>query len=138
MKNNIIAVLTGVFTGWVVVFSGEAVQQQFITVPEGFDYTDPVQLQAFSDSLHTWAWISFIIIWGLSAFLGGMITGKVGKGNWKKLCLITGGILLLGSIANMFIIPHPLWVNVITVLMYFPLAYVGGSMLAPKGELIRG
>ena len=129
MKNRILAIIAGLVIGWVIVGLGDVVTHKLFPAPTDFDYTDKQALKTFIEGLPVAAFVSMILVWAISAFLGGMTTGKIAKSNWKRLCLITGGILLLANVANMFVIPHPTWVNIVTVIMYLPLAYLGGKII---------
>ena len=128
MKNRIISVLVGVIVGVLVVMLGEAIQHQFYPLPEGLDFKDKDAVKAFVDSLPFGAFISLVFIWICSSFVGGFVAAKMAKVNGIKSSLITGGILLLAAILNMFMIPHPVWMIVLTVALYLPAAYFGGKL----------
>lgn len=129
MKNRIISVVAGIIVGWIIVGLGDMITHQMYPAPPDMDYTNKESLKAFINSLPTSAFIAMIGVWAISAFMGGLVTGKLAKENWKRQCLITGIILLLANVANMLTIPHPIWVNVLTAIMYVPLAYLGGKII---------
>ena len=128
MKNRIIAVIVGVLAGWFVVYGGEVINSKVFPAPEGLDYTDKIALIDFIESLPTTAFLSMFLVWMISSFVGGFSAGKIVKSGWKKATIITGAILLFSNVANMFFIPHPLWLNVMTIIMYLPMAYLGGKL----------
>ena len=128
MKNKILAVVAGVISGWVIVALGNVISSRIFPAPLDMDYTDKVALKAFIDGLPLSAFLLMVLIWPVSVFAGAWITGKMAKDNWQKLCIITGVVLLLANIANMFVIPQPLWMNITAILMYVPLAYLGGRV----------
>lgn len=132
MMNKILAVVAGIITGLIVVFLGEMVTHILFPPPPGIDFTNQEAVMKMISELPASAFIVLMAIWGISAFVGGLITGLIAKESWKTLSLITGGLLLVGAILNMFMVPHPIWVNVITVIMYLPLAYLGGKMVNKK------
>lgn len=135
MKNRIIAVLAGIAAGWIVVYIGELVLHQFVELPKNLDYTNKKNLENYISNLPISVLIGLLIIWAFSAYIGGLVSGKLAKANWKRVCLITGTILLVGNIVNFIAIPHPIWVNTISVIMYLPLSYLGGAL--PNKNLIK-
>lgn len=128
MKNKIISVLVGVIVGVIVVTLGEKIQHQFYPLPEGLDFKDSKAVKAFVDSLPLGAFISLVFIWILSSFVGGFVAAKLTHENKMKSAMITGGILMLAAIMNMFMIPHPVWMIVVTLALYLPAAYLGGKL----------
>ena len=132
MKNKIIAVIAGVISGWVIVALGNFLSASLYPAPPNMDFTDKSALKAFIDSLPTTAFLLMVLIWAISVFAGGWITGTLAKENWQRLSIITGVVLLLANIANMFVIPQPMWMNITAILMYIPLAYLGGRMSDSK------
>lgn len=132
MKNrtrSIVGVIAGVFTAFIIVFLGEMLSQSVFMAPENLNYADPKALKKFMDSLPLSAFLLLIFIWATSVFSGGLISGLISPNNWARISLITGSILLVGNIINMFMVPHPIWMNVVSVLMYLPLAYVGSKVV---------
>ena len=130
MKNRILSVIMGVITGWVLVSIGDMINYKLFPAPKNFDYTNKESLKSFIDDLPVKAFLIMLLFWAISVFVGGFVTGKIAKLNWRKASLITGGILLLSSIGNMLMIPQPIWMNIIVIIMYIPLAYLGGKIAA--------
>lgn len=126
MANRIISIVVGVIVGVLVVTLGEMIQHQFYPVPEGLDFKDKEAMKAFVETMSMGALVSLVFIWILSSFIGGLIAARIAKTRWQLSAMITGGILLLGAILNMFMIPHPVWMVIVTVLLYLPAAYLGG------------
>ena len=127
--NRILAIVVGLIAGWLIVALGDIVNHKLYPPPAGLDPSDKEALSAFVSSLPAIAFVVMIAGWAISAFTGGLVTGKITKGKWQVYSLITGGILLLASIGNMILIPHPIWVTGITIAMYLPLAYLGGKLV---------
>ncbi|MES2477972.1 MAG: hypothetical protein V4561_02720 [Bacteroidota bacterium] len=129
MKNKILSVIAGITTGWIIVAIADIVVHSFFPLPQNFDYKNKEALKVFAEKLPNSAFIMMIFFWAISVFSGGLVTGKIAKENWQRTCLITGVILLIATIGNLSLIPHPIWVKVITVLMYLPLAYLGAKIV---------
>ena len=80
----------------------------------------------------TAAFVLMLFVQSIAAFTGGLVSGVIAGEYWKLTCLLTALLLLLGNIANMLMIPHPIWFNIISLLIYFPMAYWGGRLLTTK------
>lgn len=128
-KQKVLPVILGVLAGFLIVMIGDLIAMILHPPPENFDSTNKEQLAEMVKNIPNGIWFIFLTSWTLSSFTGGLVTSYFGKEKWKSLCLITGGILLIGNIANMFMIPHPIWLMVITLVIYIPAAYFGGSLI---------
>lgn len=137
MGKKILAVIAGTFIGWTIVFTGEMIAHLMHAPPAGFDFNDQEAVKQLMASMPASAFLFLVFVWGLSSFGGGLLTALIVKDDWKKLALITGSILLLGAIINMFMVPHPLWVNVLTILIYIPAAYFGGKLAGRKRKPVE-
>jgi hypothetical protein len=136
MKNRLISVLAGIATGWIVVTIGEIILHKIFPLPVGINFIDKIVLTNYINSLHAYYFLCLLFIWAVSAFGGGAVSGKLGKQNWKRVCIITGVVLLIGNVANFIMIPHPLWVNIISVILYLPVSYLGAKLMNRKAEYV--
>ncbi len=130
MKKSILAVVAGLVAGWIITFVGELLSHSVYPPPTDIDFTDAEAMKAFIANLPTGAFLILLVVWALSAFGGGFIAGKIAPDRWQRVALITGVILLTGFVVNMVMIPQPMWVNIIGLLLYLPMAYVGGKLAA--------
>lgn len=134
MKNNVLAVVIGLVAAMVVVMLGDRIAFSIFPHPADLDFNDPVSVQKMVDGMPIAAHLLLFFNWSVSAFVGGMVTVKLAKSKWQLLCAITGSLLLAANILNMFVIPYPTWLIIITILMYLPVTYLGGKLIAPKQE----
>ncbi len=70
--------------------------------------------------------IFILFAYSIGSFLGGFIASVIGKG--IKNALVTGLLLMAGGIINLLIIQHPLWFVISGLIIYLPMAYVGGKL----------
>jgi uncharacterized protein YacL len=134
MKNRLISIVAGAFAGWLVVYIGESVLNGILPTSTDINLSDKAALKNYIQGLPAHYFVFLLLTWAFSSFLGGFVTGKFAKSNWKRACLTTGGILMIGNIANFIMIPHPIWVNIISVIMYLPLSYLGGKIINRRIE----
>lgn len=128
MKKNLLAIFAGIVTGFVVVAIGDAINHQAFPPPEGIDFNDKAALEKLMLTMPTWVLGCMLLSWLVAAFAGGFVAGKINKEGWKKSCLITGIVLLAGAVANMILIPHPVWMMAGAGIGYIPCAYAGGRL----------
>ena len=69
-----------------------------------------------------------LLTWAASVFVAGFVASKIAPAHWLRVSLIVGMMALAGAVANLMAIPHPMWMNITTVIMYVPLAYLGGRV----------
>ena len=129
MKNRILSIIAGLAGGWLVVFAGEAIIHQIYPLPEIKNFDDKEFLSQLMNSLPNYYFILLLVNWVLSVVVAGMITSKLVKSNWQKATLIVSIIMLLGAVINMIMIPHPLWVKIVTIFIYLPFGYIGGRLV---------
>ncbi len=134
MKNRLISIVPGILSGWLIVYVGELLLHGIFPPPSNINYEDYDALKLYMRDLPAYYFIGMLLIWSLSAYTGGMVTGKLAKANWRRACITTGLILMAGNIANFIMIPHPIWVNIAAVIMYLPLAYLGGKIVNKEYE----
>lgn len=120
----ILGIVIGVALGMGAVIVGDIVNHQLFPPPP------PEQLQDYLATAPIVALIGLPIAYSLAAlvaaFAGAKIAGKVWPG-W-----VAGGVLVAGTIANLVMITHPLWMT-IACAVFVPLAaFLGARWGAPK------
>ncbi|MBA3665206.1 MAG: hypothetical protein H0W61_13485 [Bacteroidetes bacterium] len=126
------AVLAGVLTAWLIVFIGDTVTHLFFPPPENIDFHDQEALKIFAESIPWQSFVIMMLFWLLAAFAGGFVSAKINKPSWKRASIVTGSILLAGTILNLILIPHPLWLIATSLILIVPSAYMGGKTATLK------
>lgn len=128
MVKKVIAVLLGVLTGIVVVTLGDLLSTWAFPTGETVDFNNPTAVEAYMNKLPFGALIIMAGSWLLSAFFGGLMSAYIYITKPGQVSVVTGVILLIGSIINLYMIPHPLWMTITAVLGYIPMARIGGQV----------
>lgn len=128
------AVIMGVIAGFVVTSIGEMISHAVYPSPEGFDYNDKQAIAAYIETLPVGAFIILMLGWALASFAGGAVASKLSKSKWYVWSLLTGTILMAGAIMNFINIPHPIWMSVVAVVLYLPMAFLGGKLMRKGGD----
>lgn len=126
---NILAFVAGAVLGSVVNMTIIMLSSFVIPPPSGADVTTAEGLKA---SMHLFEPRHFIMPYlahTLGTFAGAFIAASIAATHKMKLALGIGVLFLIGGIANVMMLPSPLWFSVIDLAVaYIPMAYVGGML----------
>ena len=107
-----IAVITGVEMAGAALFPrGDA------------DLRDPEGMKALVAGMPMAAKLMVLAAWWLGAAVGGWVANRVGRTTWPAL--VVGLVIAAAVVANVMMLPHPLWMQIAGVLG--PLA-IGGTL----------
>lgn len=140
MLRSILAIIVGVSAGFVTVIAGDYLVH-FIQPPAAdMKPGDSAAFAAYIDSIPFYVLLVMQIVWLVSAFLGGFAASAVDKSNWRRSAMITGLLLFGAAAVNMTMIDHPMWMWVVSIVFYPPIAWVGGGLaqkVSTKGEFFQ-
>jgi hypothetical protein len=126
---NILAVVIGILLGSTVNMAIIKISSSIIPPPEGADITTMEGLKA---SIHLFKPINFLfpfLAHALGTLFGAFLAAKIAATHKMKFALGIGFFFLLGGIANVYLLPGPMWFSVVDlVFAYLPVAYFGGRM----------
>ncbi len=132
MKKSIIAVIAGIVVGVIVTMLFDGLNHMIYPPPADFDPTDLDSYGALVAQMPTAALVMMVVGWLLTAFLGGMTAAYLDRVNWKRNAMIVGAALMIAALVNLYLIPHPVWMWVVSFLGYIPAAYLGGRLIAQR------
>lgn len=127
MGRKILAVLAGILAAVVIVFVIEFISSMVYPPPPGMDMSDMEAMKAHVQTLPTGAFIFVLAAWTIAAFVGGLVAGKIAKSNEVLFAWIVGGVLLIASIANLVMIPHPVWFSVTGIVLILVATFMAGK-----------
>lgn len=129
---NSLAVVGGLAAGSVVIMLVQALNGVLFPPPPGFDPADPEQLAELMRQIPLGALLMVELSYVLGSLCAGMVVAKVGASRQMLLAFIVAIVLTLGGVANLVMIPHPLWFAIVSTLSYVPMALLGAYLLAPR------
>jgi hypothetical protein len=132
MTNKILAILAGVAIGVIVVVIGDILLHQGYPIPAHFDMNNEYDVKRAMNLMPAIAFVLMLFYWLLSAFMAGLVAGRIAKQGWQMPTIFSGIVLLLAAVLNMLYIPHPIWMVVLAVVFYIPAAFYGGKIMNPK------
>lgn len=113
MVRKILGIFAGVVLAMVVMIGLEMAGHAAMPPPAGLDPADPEDLKQMvaSASLAAKAWVVFA--WFAAAAAGGWVARRLSRADWAGW--VIAGLILVGGIANIMMIPHPLWMQIAAV-----------------------
>jgi hypothetical protein len=127
---NILAVVTGVLIGSAVNMGIIMISGSIIPPPDGADVTTTEGLKA---SMHLFRPANFIfpfLAHSFGTFAGALLAALIAANHKMKFALGIGVIFLAGGIANVIMLPSPLWFTLLDLLVaYIPMAYFAGKLI---------
>ncbi|AKP28087.1 conserved membrane hypothetical protein [Leptospira interrogans serovar Manilae] len=127
---NIIALVAGAVFGSIVNMGIIMVSGHIIPPPTGVDVTT---MEGLRSSLHLFEPKHFILPFlahALGTFAGALLTAKVSFNHKVKFAMGIGFLFLIGGIANVMMLPSPLWFTVLDLVgAYLPMGYLAGTLL---------
>jgi|JI7StandDraft_1071085.scaffolds.fasta_scaffold14865_4 hypothetical protein len=127
---NIGGLILGIIIGMFVNYSMIAIGNMIIVPPLTEDITTPEGLKA---SMPFFEWQHFVfpfLAHALGTFVGASAAAFVAADSKMKFALTIGFFFLMGSVANMVLLPAPVWFSILDfVLAYIPMAYLGWLMI---------
>lgn len=130
---NILAVLSGIILGSMVNMGIITISSSIIPPPAGVDVTTPEGLKA---GIHLFEPINFLMPFlahALGTFVGAIVAVLIAV-NYKIWYAIAIGVFfLLGGISMVFMVPSPMWFNIIDLVgAYIPMAYLAYLLVGKK------
>jgi hypothetical protein len=132
MMRNILAVIIGVVVAFIIVFIGDATTHKLNPANDSLGEMDKETLKAYVEGMPMYVMVIMVFFWVIAAFVGGFVSAKINKSQWKNVSMITGGIMLAATLLNLFMVPHPAWMWIVALVLIVPAAYLGGKVAAPK------
>ena len=132
MAKSILAVLAGIVVGGGVVGIVEYVGHMIYPLPEGLNANDPEALKGYISTAPIGALLFVIVAWALGSLVGGGLATRLAGQSRLLHAMIVGAVLMLFGIANMLMIPHPIWFWALGLAVFLPSAYFGGKLLSPR------
>lgn len=136
MKNflrNVLALIAGLVIGSLVNMAIVMVSGSIIPPPEGGDVTSMEGLKA---TMHLFAPKHFLfpfLAHALGTLVGAWVTVNIALNNVKLWAYLVGVLFLAGGLANVFLLPSPLWFNVVDLAgAYLPMSFLALKLAGSK------
>jgi len=127
MLRKILSVIAGILVGGLGIMMIQAISGEIYPWPEGLDYNDKDAFAAFVSTLPVGAFLMVILSYIVGSFFGGMTATAVAKEKYSS-ALIVGFALTIAGVMNAMAIPQPMWVSIVSILVFIPFAFFGAKI----------
>lgn len=131
IARNILAIPAGLVLGSIVNMALVTAGPLVFPPPEGADITTMEGLKA---TIHLFGPQNFIfpfLAHALGTLVGAMVAGTVTTVYREKFPYVVAVLFLAGGIANVFMLPSPMWFNVLDLVgAYLPMGWLGGRLVS--------
>ena len=135
---NSLAVISGLVLGSAVNMGIIMISGSIIPPPDGADVTT---MEGLKESIHLFQPKHFIfpfLAHSLGTFAGAVLTALIVANHKVKFALIIGVFFLIGGSVNVFMLPGPVWFNVLDIVgAYIPVAWLGGKLMHNASRHIK-
>lgn len=133
---NILAVVAGLLIGSVVNMGLIMISGKIIPPPEGADVTTMEGLKASMHLMQPKHFLFPFLAHALGTFVGAALAATLAATRKMRLSIVVGIIFLVGGITNVFMLPSPMWFNVVDLVgAYIPMAWIAGKLFAKQDYL---
>ena len=130
---NILAVIAGCIFGGMVNMGIIMISGYIIPPPAGADLTTTEGLKAAMHLMQPKHFILPFFAHALGTFAGAWLAAKIAANRKMAFALGIGVFFLIGGIANIVMLPSPLWFTILDlVVAYIPMAYLAGSLVVKR------
>jgi len=127
----LLSVVLGLIAGSVVNMGLITISGQFIAPPAGVDVSTAAGLKAAMHLFEPKHFVFPFLAHALGTLTGAFVATLLAPGRSAVPAYAVGGLFLLGGIANVFMLPAPLWFSAVDLLLaYLPAAFLGHALAA--------
>jgi len=128
---NILAVIAGLVIGSVVNMGIIMLSGSIIPPPEGGDVTSHEGLAASMHLFGPQHYIMPFLAHALGTLAGAMVAALIAASHRLTFALFIGGFFLIGGSYMAYLLPAPLWFEVLDLTVaYLPMGYLGWWLVA--------
>ena len=131
MLRKLFGGLAGIIAAFVVITLVQMIGHQVIPPPSGMNPADPDSIREAMASLPIGAFLFVLLSYFLGAFTGSFVATWLGGVRVRTSAIVVGGLVFAATVANLVMIPHPIWFSVVA-LAGIPVAAFFGARLAPR------
>ncbi len=133
MGRNIAACVTGVLIAFGLVWIVEMVGHSVYPPPLDIDFSNTEALRAYAASMPVGALLFVGGAWFIGTLFGTTAACHIGVAGPRVFASVIGGLMLVATIINLTMIPHPLWFSIAGVAGIIVAAWLA-MMLSQRGD----
>ena len=135
LLKNILAVVLGIIIGSLVNMGIIMISGSIIPPPQDADITT---MEGLKSTMHLFEPKHFIfpfLAHALGTFIGAIVAAIVAANHKGKFALAIGVFFLIGGIANVIMLPSPLWFSILDLgVAYIPMGFIAGRLVVKSSK----
>jgi uncharacterized membrane protein len=128
MGRTVLAVVAGLVVALLAMMAVEFLALQLWPPPPGFVLENEADLASLVEMATPAKKVAVVFGWALASFLGGWVAARLSHRHRKVAAVAVAGLVVIGVVFNAANIPHPMWMNVLGVLLPVPLALLAARL----------
>lgn len=126
---NILAVVAGIIIGSAVNMGIIMISGSIIPPPGGADVTTAEGLKAAMHLFQPKHFLMPFLAHALGTFAGALLASLIAATQKMMFAMVIGAFFLVGGIANVLMLPSPLWFTIVDLVgAYIPMAYIAAKL----------
>ncbi len=132
MVKKIAAAVLGIIVAGLIVAAIEALGHTVYPIPPDIDFKDPIQFGNYVQSLPVGAFLFVAGGWTSGTLGGGLLACFITKEKPFVYSGIVGGFILVATVVNLIMIPHPLWFSINALIAIAIMTYITGVIASSR------
>ncbi len=128
---NLLGAIVGIAVALGTILLFDWIAHFLHPVPEDFDKTDSSAIAAHIQAAPIEALIVLVSGWFIAAFDGVFLACLIGHAKRYLFAIPIGGLVLVATVSNLILIPHPVWVTAAGPILIILAAWLA-TLVAPK------
>lgn len=125
MIRKILSVVGGLFAGGIVVKLVEALAHAVFPISAGLDMNTPEGISTYIKNSPSTVLLFVVAGWTIGSFIAGLAATMIARELRGVYALICGCIFFLLILMVLLVIPHPIWVWIVSLALIVPAAWIG-------------
>lgn len=132
MVRKIAAAVLGIVAAGLIVAAIEAIGHSVYPIPPDIDFRDPIQFGNYVEGLPIGAFLFVAGGWTLGTLGGGLLACFIARERPFVYSVIVGGFILVATIVNLIMIPHPMWFSISALIAIAIMTYFAGIIASSQ------
>ena len=132
MVKKVAAAVLGIIAAGGIVAVVEALGHAVYPIPPDVDFNDPVQFGNYVQSLPVGAFIFVAGGWTSGTLGGGLLACFIARERPFVYSGIVGGFILVATVVNLMMIPHPLSFSISALIAIAVMTYITGVIASSR------
>lgn len=115
MGRNIAAGIAGVVVAFLLVLVVEKIGHAVYPPPADLNFADPDAMRAYIETLPIGALLFVAAAWFVGTTCGTCAACAIGTAKPVYFAAVVGGLMLVATAINLYMIPHPLWFSAVGI-----------------------